>query len=128
MKIYISGPMTGLPDFNRSRFDEVARELRFRGYVVLNPAENPLPRCGTWQGWMRMALRQLCKADCVVMLEGWQSSRGALMEKRLADDLGIPVQAYEGVLGANVLESDRPKGSGKFALPSPSRGVIGKTK
>ena len=57
--IYIAGPMTGLPECNYPAFHEAARRLRLLGYEVLNPAENPVPACGTWQGYMRLALAQL---------------------------------------------------------------------
>ena len=37
--VYLSGPMTGLPDFNRPAFHAAAAALRAQGYVVINPAE-----------------------------------------------------------------------------------------
>lgn len=38
-RIYISGPMTGLPDFNFPAFHDAAARLRERGHEVANPAE-----------------------------------------------------------------------------------------
>lgn len=60
-KIYLAGPMSGLPDLNYPAFHAAAAKLRAMGHVVLNPAENPEPACGTWQGYMRMALAQLAQ-------------------------------------------------------------------
>lgn len=37
-KIYIAGPMTGLPEFNRPNFHLMATRLEKEGYSVLNPA------------------------------------------------------------------------------------------
>ncbi|MBT9158943.1 MAG: hypothetical protein DDT26_00192 [Dehalococcoidia bacterium] len=42
MRIYISGPMTGLHDLNFPAFRDAAAKLRAIGYEVVNPAElNP---------------------------------------------------------------------------------------
>ena len=39
MRIYISGPMTGKPDFNHPAFNAAAIRLREEGHFVINPAE-----------------------------------------------------------------------------------------
>ena len=40
LSVYISGAMTGLPDNNYPAFHAKATELRAKGYIVRNPAEN----------------------------------------------------------------------------------------
>ena len=37
--IYVSGPMSGLPDLNFPAFHAAAAELRALGHTVVNPAE-----------------------------------------------------------------------------------------
>jgi hypothetical protein len=91
MRLYIAGPMTGLPEFNFPAFHAAAFALRTIGFHVENPAENPAPPCGSWLGYMRMAVAQVAKADAIVMLPGWQNSRGANVEYQLAVGLGLPV-------------------------------------
>ncbi|MCO8251131.1 DUF4406 domain-containing protein [Comamonas thiooxydans] len=90
-RIYLAGPMSGLPEFNYPAFHVAATVLRAQGHHVENPAENPQPACGTWQGYMRMSLRQIAACDCLYMLPGWRSSRGARIEHGLALDLGLEV-------------------------------------
>ena len=91
MKIYIAGPMSSLPAFNYPAFNAEARRLRDLGHEVENPAENPVPPCGSWTGYMRMALRQLVECECVALLPGWTDSKGAVIERNLAQALKMPV-------------------------------------
>lgn len=89
--IYVCGPMTGLPDLGYPEFNRVAKGLRALGYTVLNPAENPVPPCGSWEGYMRMAIAQLVQCGEIHMLRGWSQSRGARIEHRLAVELGLVI-------------------------------------
>ena len=96
--IYLSGPMSGLPDYNYPAFHAAAAKLRALGYVVENPAENPEPPCKSWEGYMRLALAQLVRCEVTVRLPGWQSSRGAVIESSLSRILGMGVYDYESFL------------------------------
>lgn len=88
--IYLSGPMTGLPDNNYPEFNRIAAELRGMGYTVENPAENqPNKPEMSWSDWMRLAIVQMMRADRVVFLRGWDKSAGARLEFKLATELGI---------------------------------------
>jgi hypothetical protein len=87
--IYLSGPMTGLPEQNYPAFHAEAERLRALGYHVESPAENPTPHCGTWSGYMRFALSQMITCELVALLPGWVDSRGATLEHYVARKLGI---------------------------------------
>lgn len=89
IRVYLAGPMTGLKDSNYPAFDRAAASLRASGYVVENPAENSPPPCNSWPGWMRKALAQLVTCDQIALPPGWERSRGATIEARLAADLGM---------------------------------------
>lgn len=91
MRIYLSGPMTGIPEFNYPAFNQAAAQLREKGYEVENPAENPAPESGAWVDWMRLAIKQMADCDTIVLLDGWQKSKGALIELKLAGDLGLSI-------------------------------------
>lgn len=90
-RIYIAGPMSGLPNLNYPAFNAMAAVLRAQGFHVENPAENPEPHCRSWLGYMRMAVRQLSTCDAVFMLPGWRNSRGACIEHQLAVGLGLEI-------------------------------------
>ena len=98
--IYLSGPMTGLPEFNYPAFNAAAAHLRGLGYVVESPSELPEPPCKSWAGYMRLALAQLVRCEVTVRLPGWQNSRGAVIESSLSRILGMQVCDYSEFGGA----------------------------
>lgn len=91
--LYVSGPVTGVPDDNRLAFELAARELRAVGYKVRIPHDDVAP--GTpWVAAMRTTLMAiLAQADGLAVLDGWESSRGAMVEVRLARAINMPVAA-----------------------------------
>ncbi|KRV74533.1 DUF4406 domain-containing protein [Pseudomonas citronellolis] len=101
-RIYLAGPMTGYRDFNYPAFNAEAARLRQLGYHVENPAENAVPACGTWAGYMRLALAQLVTCETIALLPGWLASRGANIERALAVDLGMKI-----VMAADITEPAR---------------------
>lgn len=86
--LYIAGPMTHLPDYNRHNFNAAERRLRAAGYDVLNPARTDLGPDATWAGYMDLAIRQVLDADGIALLPGWERSRGANLEVHIAEQLG----------------------------------------
>ena len=91
-RIYIAGPMTGLPEHNFPAFHAAAERLRKAGWEVVNPAENfggrtNLPR----ERYLREDVAQLVRCDAVALLPGWEESRGAKLEYLLARELGLKV-------------------------------------
>jgi len=95
MKIYISGPMTGLPDFNKPAFNAAETKLKLKGYTVLSPACLPSSNEITHEEYMVIDLAMLSICDKIYMLDGWKNSTGAKMEYEEAICLGIDV-TYEG--------------------------------
>jgi hypothetical protein len=90
--VYLSGPMTGLPDYNRPAFDAVAAELRAQGKTVFNPAEvgeRDVIRSRSW--YMRKDIDALLRCDSVHVLQGWEKSEGARLEIEIARQLELPI-------------------------------------
>lgn len=103
--IYLSGPMTGIEDFNRPAFDKAAKELRDLGFEVIVPGENE--SYDEIEKARKEVSRQkrefylsrdiefiLEQADLVVVLPGWEESEGAKLEVAVAQAIGIPVFRY----------------------------------
>lgn len=89
-RIYVSGPMTGLPDLNFPAFHAEAARLRALGYEVVNPAELN-PAGASWADCMRTDIAALMTCDALVLLPGWADSNGAMVELQLAHRLGMRV-------------------------------------
>ena len=85
MKIYIAGPMTGLPHFNRPAFHEASLLLVSQGHISLNPAT--LPDGLSEKEYMDICLSMLRCADAIYLLDGWKLSAGARVEHALAEKL-----------------------------------------
>lgn len=92
-KIYISGPMTGIPEYNRPEFNRHATKLRNEGHSVFNPAECKIPdgKPETWENYMREDIRMLSECDTIALLPGWEKSRGASIELFIATTIGLSV-------------------------------------
>ena len=92
-RVYISGPMSGLPDLNFPAFHEAAAYLRAKGFNVVNPAEKQdegRPDM-TWADYLRLDIKLLMDCDAIYMLEGWASSKGARLERTIALSLGFTI-------------------------------------
>lgn len=90
--IYLSGPMTGLPDYNRPAFHAAEDRLRADGCEVLNPARTQGAPDWNWHDWMRAAIALQVRADVIHMLPGWSQSSGARAEHMIAGWIGQRVE------------------------------------
>jgi len=99
MIVYISGPMTGIPNFNYPAFGAAEARLRAAGFEVRNPVDsekfNDTGAPQSWDWYMRHALRMVLESDAVGTLPGWSKSRGATLEINVAEALGMPVRSVE---------------------------------
>jgi hypothetical protein len=114
-RLYVAGPMTGIPEMNYPMFFRVEETLKASGYDVLNPARidevfaNELVALKSqdlapdWSWYMRKTLRMMLLCDGVATLANYTESRGATIEVNLARALGFRVAAWS----AWVIEANR---------------------
>ena len=93
MKVYISGPITGITNGNRAAFRKAQAHLVRTGNEVVNPHEldDPGAEPMSWSDCMRRDLAALVTCDAILMLPGWPNSRGANLEHHVARELGLLV-------------------------------------
>ena len=90
-RIYLSGPMTGVPELNVPSFHAEAFRLKALGYEVVNPVDiNPDPYA-RWQDCLRRDLVALLGCDTLALLDGWQKSVGAHLEMHVAHRVGMEI-------------------------------------
>lgn len=107
MRIYVAGPMTGIVAYNAPAFSDAATFLRAKGHDVVTPHErnaivwmekkgrvfNPeMDKCDYGDPMLNFMvaddLTQVCTADAVALLPGWEQSKGSLVEVHVALLLG----------------------------------------
>ena len=112
MKIYLAGPMRGLPGFNFPAFASAACELRRLGHEVWSPHERDeaegfdpdRSEAAPLAYYMQFDLPAVCRSDAVVCLAGWAASKGARLEVHVARAVGLPVLSYPSLAPVSILE------------------------
>jgi hypothetical protein len=91
MRIYISGPISGKPDGNKPAFEHAAELIRSHGHDPVNPHDvcANIGKDALWHDYMRKDIKALLDCDAIVMLPGWEDSRGACLEHLIAEELRI---------------------------------------
>jgi hypothetical protein len=90
--VYLAGPMTGIEEFNHTKFVEAAQVLR-GGYdlAVHNPAKSFGGRKDLdYKAYMRHCVHMLLESQAAIFLPGWEDSNGATAEAYMAQALGLP--------------------------------------
>lgn len=96
MAIYISGPMTGYPEYNFPAFRSAANRLRAIGLEVISPHEFGEGGDQSWADYLRKDLLAMLEhCDSVATLHGWEKSRGAQLEVHVANTLGMRVESVD---------------------------------
>lgn len=88
-RVYISGAIAHHDLRERKRaFADAARFLELKGYEPVNPFDNGLPDEADWREHMRADIEMLLSCDCIYMLQGWETSKGARLELEVAASTG----------------------------------------
>jgi len=103
--VYICGPMRGRFLHNFPNFFRVANKLREQGYVVYNPAEADMADCfcptypdveteennARLRDIIKRDVELVSKSGTIIVLPGWSTSDGSLIEIQAAQDIGIKI-------------------------------------
>ena len=105
-RVYLSGPMTGIEDWNRPAFDAAEKRLVCEPFCVMgtyNPADNiDEMQSLSHEEAMYLSMHSLMSIDVagsrfvpyyevLVSLPGWEKSAGARLEREVAEACGIEV-------------------------------------
>lgn len=91
-KWYICGPITGFDmEGRRKAFERVEQLVKeMLGDVeIFNPMRNGLPDDAAYSDHMMRDLEALVECDIVIVMAGWQHSRGCLNELKFARRLNL---------------------------------------
>lgn len=95
-KLYISAPISGgEPEERRKFFAGVARDAAERGWQPVNPMDNGLEAEAPWEQHMRKDIRMMLECDAIILMSGWQFSRGCRLEEIVAREIGLEVIEHE---------------------------------
>lgn len=126
MRLYIAGPMTGIPHFNIPAFDHAAEVLRAAGHDVVSPAEldDPEDREAayaspdgsevhydtgkTWGDFLARDVKLIADGgiDGIVCLPGWENSKGARLETFVGRICGLSIWSFEPHLSVGIIGMD----------------------
>lgn len=101
--VYLAGPLSNdikdVQEWNVIFACNAAAGLRATGVTIISPHEMCLhnPESLEYDGWIDHGLDLLLRCDALVLLPGWQASRGCRVEYEHAVEWDIPVYEYSGL-------------------------------
>lgn len=127
MRVYIAGPMSGLPLWNWPAFERAERDLILQGHEPVNPArvdeeegavkvirlssdgsivDVRVPDSFSFRKAIKRDLELVESCEAIYLLTGWQDSLGATIEYDRAHRLGLKV------LHSPIIRREQPARSG----------------
>lgn len=100
--VYLSGPMSGLKNENRTTFHDVELMIREKyGCNVINPAwlSELMGHDRTWEHYLTVDLALVRTSTVMVLLPNWESSPGAREEAAEAVLNGLRVIRFKQIEG-----------------------------
>ncbi len=136
MKIYLAGPMRGHDNYNFEAFFVAEALLEMRGHKVINPARldiedgkaawsptegriNAAPDFTIQDALRRDILAMAESCEAIVLLPGWEKSKGAKAELEFARVIGLKEFEYDDAGEICALGATKRQNQG-VSIPSPS--------
>tara|TARA_R110002020_G_scaffold1459_5_gene6580 strand:+ start:256 stop:606 length:351 start_codon:yes stop_codon:yes gene_type:complete len=104
--VYLSGAISGrdwkvakghFKAFEYCLEDEITRDpspnQEKMGFRIVNPTD--LDEQESWVDYMKIHIPAMIGCEAVVMLTGWETSRGAALERMIAHELKMPIYYEE---------------------------------
>ncbi len=99
MKVYISGQITGLDiDDARAKFENAENIVRGMGLRPVNPLTGS-DQTKKWKEHMVRDIEMLFGCDAIFMIRNWKKSKGARIERFIAEEMGMLILHENGVNG-----------------------------
>jgi nucleoside 2-deoxyribosyltransferase len=99
LNVYLSGPITGTEDFkDRFEFGEIKVNQKFRNTArAINPVKiaEQLPENITYEAIMQICFDTINSCDIVLLMPGWEDSKGCNQEYGYAIGIGKEVVKWE---------------------------------
>ena len=131
-RVYICGPMRGIPYYNFPAFMDAEDQLAAAGYTgIVNPARIDVEQCGfdprklpeytDWNAWpedcgeiravINRDLFYLVQCDIICLLDGWMESVGAKAEGSVALWAGLKARTLKQLVPADPVRNRVPEKS-----------------
>ena len=135
VKVYIAGPMRGIPFYNFPAFDKTRAELLEAGHDVISPASmdrlvgfdamklppdtdwSAVPAGFDFDACVERDVAAVMGCDEIYLLDGWRRSKGTRAELALAQWLGKHINGTPGAL-ADLLHHDVQPGEDRTVDPA----------
>lgn len=115
MKVYIAGPMRGIPNLNFPAFDEAKKRWEDAGHWVITPADmdREVGVDGSDESlklltpeFLREAILKdvevISNMDAVAVLHGWDNSLGSAVEVAISQFFNLPIYDAETMLVMDI--------------------------
>lgn len=106
-RVYISGPITGIVNGNREKFEEYSQKFRNLNFEVVNPHNlfskeevdelnrqldaGEISKEEHWAVFMKRDLPEMLKCSIIAVMPKWEGSKGCNVEVYVARNLYMPI-------------------------------------
>ena len=90
-KLYISGKISGIEERAALVFRGIQETLEKEGFEAVNPMALPHQHDHEWSSYMKEDIKALMDCDGIYLLNNWNLSDGAIIERNLAQKLKMPI-------------------------------------